>query len=327
MGKRGEFNDMQSLRISEQQLNSQFSKEATNNNNSAIQESQGQQQHSEFSHAQILSFKSNNSKWDNSALSLQSFETSKRFPHCNDGGLPQGKNFAKRCDHQNDKSQFNFKFQTPTKKAPTPEELTKIEKSISTKISSVRSKLIYLVVGLIKYIYFDLDLTKNGLLLNELILHKKLNKNHMFSQMIKSRICKYHKNMCDLLNKATSLSDIIRVFPNIEKFGDVIVKKLDSKSPFSYETPKEPFKIAILLDFGRQIVSGMILASLSVSKEMKLCFAAMGKKLGSMTGSDSSNSQHFSFISEINFSTVHDFKTALSDSGSNPLAKIYGLFN
>lgn len=148
----------------------------------------------------------------------------------------------------------------------------------------------------------------------------------MFTSIIKGRLWAYRKNMCDLLKNASSLDEIQENILNFEKFGAGLARaNLKFKRPFHSQYPQDLLKQAILLDFGKEIILGMIVTLRSISKEMKQCSEVMGNRLGSIKGSESLNSQNLSFFGGVNTLPVDKFKEAVSDAGSNPLVKVYDI--
>lgn len=320
MGKQGEFSCIQEPEINHQQSESTLEMGLPSCDLSILKSSGSR---SRYNGSHIFSFQ------QSQISSLKSFKISNKLPNSTEKEIP----LAQKSTQPSTSQQFNpapsnSKFRAPEKKTWSIEEILKIEKSIDAKISLLRDKFLYIIVGLIKYTYFHLDLTDKGQLLKELIERRQLGQEHMYLHKTQDKIMKYHKQMCGILKEISTIEELIERIKNIEDLGIEQTKiKIDPQSPDDYEMPSESFKVAILLDFGKELILGMNTSFLSVSKELKQCFEIMGYKLGSMSDKYSFNSQNLSFMGELNFSTVDEFKAAVSSAGSNPLAKIYGIFN
>jgi hypothetical protein len=146
--------------------------------------------------------------------------------------------------------------------------------------------------------------------------------------LINSRIKKLVMAITFVLKKCGSIEKFKDKLKNIGSVSrEMILSLTKSQSAAKFKLPKDLSQKILLLDFAKECIISLIIQMNYNSSTINDNFLLWKDRLGSIPDTNTITSNDLSMFDKLNFSTCEQFKDSVSHSGTNPLAKVYGLFN
>lgn len=149
--------------------------------------------------------------------------------------------------------------------------------------------------------------------IEECIKTKQIEPDHIFLKVINKRIGNLMMGFKNILKAEGSIENIKKSLQKAGAFGSQLAKsQLTYKSAAKFELPENLLHRAIILDFGKEIMSNVIFQMASNKCVLRQNFRQWSTKLCAISSDASVTSNNLSLFGGLNYSTFEEFKNTVS---------------